>query len=241
MSWDTKEFESLVGENYDEEQTVKVTQSLESVCWKLMLAQYHAEESKRLYRSYLKEGPLDEAVQVINQVFLAASGSEEAIDFTKARILSEAHVIAYAQSLHSIADILAQVIYFGLDLEKRLPKPIPVQLVNLHRVCNKMIEEGLARSVTDAIDIFRQSPEFLYLQAYINITKHRSLVDTTHSVSFESDVPRYGVKILSFEYKGSSFAEKWAEDFVGQDFLTIRRCVIEIGSVMNMYLRQAGI
>jgi len=48
---------------------------------------------------------------------------------------------------------LAHVIYFGLDLERRLPKTISVQHVNLHRVCNKMLEEGLARRVTDAIDI----------------------------------------------------------------------------------------
>ena len=176
MVWDTKEFKNLVCGCYGEEQLAKVERPLASVSWKLMLAQYHAEESKRLYRSYLTEEPLDELIQVVNQVLLAASGSEEASKSVEARILSEAHVIAYAQSLHSVADILAQVIYLGLDLERDLPKPIPMHSRGLCRVCESMLRESLALEVADAISTFRQSPRVLYLQAYVNTTKHCSVV-----------------------------------------------------------------
>jgi hypothetical protein len=241
MAWDTKEFKNLVRGRFGEEQLAKVERPLASVSWKLMLAQYHAEESERLYRSYLTEEPLDELIQIVNQVLLSASGSEEASKFVEARILSEAHVIAYAQSLHSVADILAQVIYLGLDLERNLPKPIPIHSRGLHKVCGNMLRESLALEVADAIDTFRQLRSFLYLQAYVNTTKHRSLVDVTHSISFESSDPRYGIKILPFEYKEESFAEKWADDFVGQDFRAIREGIVRIGSAMNRFLRRPEI
>jgi hypothetical protein len=240
MVWDTEEFKNLVRGRYGEEQLAKVERPLTSVSWKLVLAQYHAEESKRLYRSYLTEEPLDELIQVVNQVLLAASSSEEASKFVEARILSEAHVIAYAQSLHSVADILAQVIYLGLDLEIDLSEPIPMRYLGLHRVC-EMVKERLALEVADTINTFRQSPRFLYLQAYVNTTKHRSLVDVTHSISLELSDPRYGIKILPFEYKGKSFAEKWAYDFVGQDFRAICEGIFRIGSAMNRSLRRPGI
>ena len=70
---------------------------------------------------------------------------------------------------------------------------------------------------------------------------HTGLVDATHSISFESSDPRYGVKILPFEYKGKSFAEKWADDFVGQDSRAIREGIVRIGSAMNSFLRRPGI
>jgi hypothetical protein len=241
MDWDTKEFKNLVRARYGEERLPAVERPLASVSWKLMLAQYHAEESKRLYRNYLAEEPPDELIQAVNQVLLLAAGSEEARGFVEARILSEAHVIAYAQSLHSVADILAVVIYLGLDLERSLSRPIPVHSRGLRRVCESMQRESLALEVADPIDAFRQSTTFLYLEAYVNTTKHRSLVDTTHSISFESSDPTYGIKILPFEYKGKSFAEKWANDFVGPDSRTIRQGIVRIGSAMNEYLRRLGI
>jgi hypothetical protein len=240
MDWDTEEFKNLVRGRYGEERLAKVERPLTSVSWKLVLARYHAEESKRLYRSYLTEEPLDELIQVVNQVLLAARGSEEASKFVEAQILSEAHVIAYAQSLHSVADILAQVIYLGLDLERDLSEPIPMRYRGLHRMCERMIKERLALEVADTINTFRQSLRFLYLQAYVNTTKHRSLVDVTHSSSFESSDPRYGIKILPFEYEGRSFAEKWAYDFVGQDFRAICEGIFRIGSAMNRSLKRPG-
>jgi hypothetical protein len=241
MVWDVKEFQDLVRGRYGEEQLTKVELPLASVSWKLMLAQYHAEESKRLYRNYLTGEPINELIQVVNQVLPAASGSEKASKFVEARVLSEAHVIAYAQSLHSVADILAQVIYLGLNLERCLPEPIPAHSRGLHSVCNSMLRESLALEVADAINTFRQSPRFLYLQAYVNTTKHRSLVDVTHSISFESSDPRYGIKILPFEYKGESLAEKWADDFISQDHAAIREGIVRIGSAVNRFLRRPGI
>jgi NTP pyrophosphatase (non-canonical NTP hydrolase) len=240
MTWKVKEFESLVRECYGEDQLKKLKVPLESVFWKLMLARYHAEESKRLLRSYLSEETADELVQVINQVLLAASGSEEDGKFVEAQVVSEAHVIAFAQSLHSTADILAQVVYFGLNLDGNLAKPIKERNRTIHCVCNNMRKAAFALGVVDAIEDFRQLPEFRYLQAYVNITKHRSLVDVTHSISLDPANPRYGVKILPFEYKTENFSERWADDFVEQDYIAIREGINRIGAEMNKFLKKVS-
>jgi len=241
MTWKVKEFESLVRECYGEDQLRKLKVPLESVFWKLMLAQYHADESKRLLRSYLSEEAADELVEVINQVLLAASGSEEANKFVEAQVLSEAHVIAFAQSLHSTADILAQVIYFGLDLDSYLAKPIQARCRNIHTVCDYMRKATFAPGVVGTIEDFRQLPAFRYLRAYVNITKHRSLVDVIHSISLGSANPRYGVKILPFEYSSTeNFPERWADDFIEQDYVAIREGINRIGVGMSKFLRKVS-
>lgn len=244
MTWSVKDFEGLVKICYGEEQRERLKRPLSSVSWKLMLAQYHADESKKLYRSYLSEesveGTVEELVQVVGQVLMAASGSVEADKFKEARILSEAHLIAYAQSLHSIADILAQVIYLGINLESKLTEPIPADNRKLYNVNEGMRKEKIALGVVKAVDAFKQSPKFLYLQAYVNTTKHYSLVDVTHQISLKSSIPRYGIQILPFEYKGHSFPKKWAYDFVVQDFKAIRESIICVGNELNRFLRSVA-
>jgi hypothetical protein len=44
-----------------------------------------------------------------------------------------------------------------------------------------------------------------------------------------------------FKYKERNFAEKWADDFVDQDFSMIRRHIVEIGSTINTFLREVGV
>lgn len=236
MNWSTKEFKNLVQSRYGKDQLEKLKKLLSSISWKLMLADYHAEESKRLYRSYLSEEAGDEAWQALGQTLLAASSSEEADKFIEARVLSEAHIIACAQSLHSTADILAHVVYFGLNLENNLSNSTPMRKLGLDQVYKSMCRENFAPHVVDAIRYLKESPEFSYLSAYVNVTKHRSLVDVTHSISFSSSISRYGVKILHFEYKGDPYAEKWADDFVFEDRKAIREGIFRIGNQMNKFL-----
>lgn len=240
MIWNIKEFESLVQGCYGEELLKKLESPLSSVLWKFMLADYHADESRRLYRSYIseesEEGSIKELVYVIGQVLKAESGSEEANKFKEARMLSEAHIIAYAQSLHSTADILAQVIYIGINLESNLTKPIPEDNISLKNINDCMRKKEFALNVVKSIDALIKSPEFQYLQAYVNKTKHQSLVDLTHYVSLNT--PKYGILMLPFEYKGHSFPEKWADDFVIQDFQTIKKSVFCIGHELNKFLEK---
>ena len=164
-------------------------------------------------------------------------GSEKANKFIIAIISSEAHLIAFAQSLHSIADIRAQVIYVGLNLDINLTKPIPADKRNLQNVNEGMRKKKFALDVVKAVDTFEQLPEFQYLQAYVNTTKHYSLVDVTHQISLKSKTPKYGIQILPFEYKRRSSIEKWANDFVDQDFKAIGQSIICVGNELNKFLR----
>jgi hypothetical protein len=166
MIWNIKEFESLVKGHYGEEQFKMLIRPLSSVTWRFRLARYHADESKRLYRSCFSEGSVegtsDEIVQLVGFVLKAASGSEKADKFNEARIFSEAHLIAYAQSLHSIADILAQVIYLGLNLESNLTKPIPAYHRKLYNVNEGMRLQKFAPEVVIIIPLLKKGL-FTYL------------------------------------------------------------------------------
>ena len=158
MTWNIEDFKGLVKACYGEEQVQKLDRLLRSVYWKKLLAQYHAEESIKLYRSFLSEksveGSEEELIQVIGHVIKAASGSEKERKFLIARITSEAHLIAFAQSLHSIADILAKVIYIGLNLDINLTVSIPENERNSYGVNKEMRENNYALNVVEAVDAF---------------------------------------------------------------------------------------
>ncbi|MFW6046689.1 MAG: hypothetical protein ACOCP4_02720 [Candidatus Woesearchaeota archaeon] len=233
MKWNIKKFKELVRFLYGHEQLEKVKIPLNSLFWKLMLSKYHSEESKKIYRSYFS-GKREEYVEATINVLLAASGSEKANQFKEAFIFSEAHVIAYAQALHSTVDILSQIIYYSFNLKQVLTHPLYSSQISLNKIYDILTQEGIAENVTNAIEKLKKSPEFCYLQAYVNITKHRSLVDTTHRVSFQTK--RYGIVIRPFEYKGDNFLQKWANDFVNQDFEEMQKRLITIGNEMNQYL-----
>ena len=238
-SWDYKVFESLALKHSGIEQFEKLKSPLYSIFWKLMLASYHADESKRLYRSFLSEesieGSEEEMVQVVKHFFLSLTGSEkDKINFKEALILSEAHIIAYAQSLHSISDILAQVIYIGINLENTLSKPIVENNRYLKYINNCMRNIGFASNIVNSIDTLLNLSEFQYLQAYDNTTKHQSLIEVNHRISF--DTSKYGILIHPFVYKGNPYSEKWANNFVIQDFQTIKNNIIFVGNELNKHL-----
>lgn len=237
MQREFQQFKTLVQGHYGDKVFAEVNQYLASIAWKLALAQYHAEESTILYRgNHGKISNNAELVQVVYEVLQSAANPHKARKLLEDEFLSEAHVIAYAQSLHSIADILAQAIYSGLNLEKSLSSPIDIGKRGLYPVYKRMLGECYALDVAQLIDALLQSPSFLYLEAYVNITKHHSVVDWRYAISFETPNRRHGIRMLPFDYKGKCFPERWAADFISEDYKEVCDRVDGIVMAMNGFL-----
>jgi hypothetical protein len=146
-----------------------------SVSWKLDIAQYHTAEALSAIPKSLPEVP-DKRRLATHLALLDMSGWEEAKPFSEAQFTCEAHAIAAAQALHSVADILSHVIYLGLGLEAT-STPLSVGERNLSSVLRNLKKSGVAPKVTDALTHLTASDRFRYLRAYVNTTKHVSLVD----------------------------------------------------------------
>ncbi|HET6228832.1 MAG TPA: hypothetical protein VFE05_02070 [Longimicrobiaceae bacterium] len=231
MEWAVGEFRKLMLVHLDTPLLAKVQPSVDAVLWKLNICKYHRDEATRLIHG---EVPPDmEAVDVLQKILFHATGQKDPKPLCLAHMYSEAHIIAFAQSLHSTADILAQVIciVLGIDSASRRRKYSPGM--------KDLKENADVRSrfplLHEAIRQLLTSPEFHYLDGYTNTVKHRSLVDTLFTLSTKED--RRGIRIQSFEYGDRKMESKWADNFIGRDFRRYWSLLCSVGMSMNDALR----
>ena len=173
-------------------------------------------------------------------ILLAASPGSEGNHIRMAKFKAEAHIIASAQALHSLCDILAIIIYWAFRLDS-IPNPIPEKRINLHSVKRVLSRHSEYSSTHNLIDETISSSEFKYLTAYTNTTKHKSLLHTYLSVSFKADKGN-GIRIKEFSYEDNrgniqNFSCKWSQDFLFIDSQTLRDNLIKVGNTLNNYFK----
>ncbi len=235
MPWDSKELRKLVEERHGQGQCELLRHPLNSAILKLQFARYHAAESARVLRESIPVNIENETTEAAKQLLRAFLSAEERAALKNTHFKAEAHLIAFAQALHSVADILAGVVYLALDLPGSLRIEIKPRKLNLNTVTNELAKVDRASGVVKSLRDFAQDQEFRYLSAYVNTTKHRSLVPTTPSVGLWEG--KYGIKIRAFDYNGESCPEKWACDFIEEGFDVIRDCSFAVGQALNIHLR----
>jgi hypothetical protein len=205
-----------------------------SVPWKLGLAQYHAAQSITAIPSILPSNASNRSSAAAVLSLAAMSGSEEGEPFEFAVLMTEAHAIAAAQALHSIIDILADVIYIALRLNEK--GSIPERRRNLHNVSQLAKDKQLSAESETIL----ASKVFRYLTAYVNTTKHRRLVN--HRFTEELVEPkRFGLRFLPFRYEFSDndvkmFPSEWVDEFLKESLSFVSEAATKIGSRLETLL-----
>lgn len=208
---------------------------LVSLMWKLNMSRYHADESKEAIKKMLGNPKEVDPAEIVDLIFEQAGGSEKGNEFFKMQFASEAHLIACAQSLHSMGDIFGQVVYLSLDLDNVLPKPIPARRQYLGVINDSLKNEGVAPRITEKIEELLISDEYCYLNDFVNVTKHISLVPARYSVAFGQEAV-HGLQISRFSRNGNNYDTKWSDDFLDKDVINIQKKFVEAGVVVNEYL-----
>lgn len=238
MNWNLKELFDQVLQRHCKQQADLLKPSLISFMWKLFIAQYHADESKGLIRKLISHSSKEEYVEATKLILEQALGTDKGREFDLALFQAEAHMIAYAQSLHSLADILAQIIYYSLNLDKNLRKPIRERYRYLSTV-NKAIKNiPQFNKLYLEVNSLLSSDKFSYLNSYVNTTKHRSLIPTTYSVDFVENIdPTHGLKIAEFKDNANLYKAKWAKEFIETDHQFIEEAFVNIGNKINLSVK----
>ncbi len=232
--WELLDTYNLITDIYGQPKHDLVKPHLESMKLKSFMATYHREEFDRLINSYFPNNSGSTSMDRVKAFFDLFSnniqGNEQANQYYLAQISAEAHMNAYAQVTHSLADIFATALSIVL-------LPNPINKVNFYRVC-KEIKDSIPQ-IHQSIDKLLVSDEFQYLNAYTNTIKHISLVDV--SASMAGDGSHSGLQIKAFSYtplKGppQSWPKKYARDFIGTEFQTLMRKIADIGVELNNHL-----
>lgn len=192
----------------------------DALVWKQWRITYHAVE----YRKFQKK---------LDKLFLPQTQAHKN-KWVRTEKASEAHVEAAAQALHSMADILAQIINKVV-----LCGHFEEGDVCLSSVINQLKETDGANKIICAINNLLNSAEFSYINAFVNTIKHRRLLETTYHLEYgENKRNEKAVCFKQFEYKNDCYDFTWATDIIGPYKSRIFELISEIGNAVNEYLRQ---
>jgi hypothetical protein len=186
--------------------TAKIKKHITSFIWKLYLLQYHLEEVKNIISDQLNRPDIaNEYTEIFRLLLESTTESIKGKEFNTAVFKAEAHLIAFSQTLHSTADIFSQIIYSCLKA-KTLINPICKNRVSIKSVSSVIFSNSDFGELSIQLDGFLKSYEFLYVEAFANTTKHRSLIPIKYTIDFfDKSNPRHGLNINSFSYNEQSF------------------------------------
>ncbi len=245
MRWEMKQLEDAVRLQHGDAVADSLHIPTESIAWKIDMGYYHACESVRVLKEAIYDSEVisendHESIAGAKAIILSATGDPRATPLNAARFHAEAHTIAAAQSLHSTADIMASVVFWALNFPQRANAPDEHHLY-LYKVRGHLQNEPNCTDIHDAIDALLNLHQFKYLTAYVNTTKHRSLVQVQYTAHLNpTDNPRQGLRIKAFQYrKGQdnieSYDELWAEDFLFSEAQHVRNGILTIGKALNAF------
>ncbi len=153
-------------------------------------------------------------------------------DWNEAQLASEAHVEALAHVLHSMVDVVAQIIN-KVILRDELDK----DCVSLPRVKAKLKEKDGTQNILSAINKLQNSAEFRYINAFVNTIKHQRILNRVwHAEYGKGKRNQRAVCFKKFEYKGKSYDFTWATDIIEPYRKRIYGYIVKIGNAVNEYL-----
>ena len=184
-----------------------------SVTWKLEIAAYHITEALEAIPRILPKDATDKRKAAFGLQWALMSDHDEGDAMAIAQRQTEAHTIAAAQAIHSVPDILAQALYLAFRLDTIRPmRECDRTMTSVVRA----LKSASIGSVSAPVEELLTSDIFKYLRAFVNTTKHRSLIDYSFHMSVE-DSEDFGLSIFPFVYQDrSGVVEGWPSRTVRQ-------------------------
>jgi hypothetical protein len=216
-TWKLKELEQWIEANRpDAKQAADLPRSLSRSAF---IIKYHANLARDAFAEFKRTDDNHDKMFVAMMSFKP--------DFGMAALAHEANIIAIIHTVRNYADIFAQLVNTLL-----MTTTIPEKDCTFGKVANGLPESALKQGMLD----LNSSYWFRYLAAFSNISKHRRLLQSKPSVSFEENVS--GLRVEQFSYTFSSkesetdFPRCWGHDLLEETYSIYCR-ILELGQELN--------
>jgi hypothetical protein len=231
-AWKFQETCDLVERRFGKPNREAAHDSIQSVVKRLDYARFHYQEVGDMLAEF-KASHLDE-----RSVFGMAFGPHrEARDaYEQFMDAVGAHAIACLQSVHAIADLLANAIFYSLRLDAD-GKPLRPEQVDFKRV-SYLLEMPKSRlPIKAAIDAMVADASYVHVDALSNKAKHSSLVDKTLTEDLAGERPdRHEIRFRVFVRKGVEYRERKFEDVLRPAYAIASSTVVEVGHMVDAEL-----
>lgn len=227
-TWDLKDLRDQIERLFGQMQREAISPSLNTIVERRTFARYHYGEAKRL---------LADAIAAHDDISLVGlilgAYDKEPGEFEWTRIQASAHINACVHSMHAIADILGQVIYLGLGMNRAPATELGTRHTTIFSVRDKLPPGAIRNLVSDLLD----HPNFVYLCALNNNSKHRSIVSLPYSVDMTGeDEEGHGLKFAAFHYEYVDHASRWVRPFLQEEYQRQEGLIMQIGNALNEQL-----
>ena len=232
VPWNLQETRERVENRYGDSQLQLVRKCLESIVDRQRYAGYHFHEHHRLLSEHIDERLTSKSIY---EIALAFEPTEQAeLDLCLTRV--SANIVACVQSMHSLVDILAHVVYFALGKNTGSEK-LKEQEISLASVVRLLNKAPTLAELANILEGISKHPDFAYLNALVNHSKHRSIVGTVLSVDppAEGRAP-YVLLFDEFTYRDRSYPRRDIKPFLEPTYACLSQEIVNCGNALNRVL-----
>ncbi len=186
-----------------------------ALAWRWKRADYHAEIASEVWSDLFKE----------SFSFVDQRCGEAIFSY-------EAQVESCLLALHSLGDILSQIINV-LVLNNRLLE----DTVSIKRVVDIMEKESVAPDIARSARRLIDDEVFNYIEAFCNTIKHRRLIGTNFRAEYgENARNESGLLFEGFVFKGNTYPETWGSEILQKYRFRVLDLITEVGLSINKYV-----
>lgn len=231
MDWDLEILKQAVGELYGDDRVSKLTSSLNSIVERQEFSRFYFYESKEALEKVLFDK--NDAKSLMKLVF--THGHENREDFDECIFKAKAHIISFVQNLHSVSDILSHVVYYSLNLTQAKNES-QISIKQVKGWLKSFVEYGgLGNMIQSLID----HEGFEYLEALVNHSKHRSIVEPFFNINLrEQGENMKEMKFRDFTYREKKHPARLVYDFLESEFDRQSELVVNIGNEINRLVQK---
>lgn len=228
-SWNIEQTRELIESCYGRNQLQLARPSLRAAHVRLQHARYHFEEAKKLLKTHI-----DDRLETTDIIMLTMPQDlNEWNEISNWLMKVEAQMIACAQSIHSIPDTLAHVIYFALGLNLG-PNSLKERSINVWNIAETLIKLGpIYSEIRSSLCSLGEDPSFTRLAAFTNHAKHRGTPQPRLSILFENPGIPYEMEFGEFLYDGEKYPERELEEVLAPAYHTASTTVVAVGNAIN--------
>jgi len=145
----------------------------------------------------------------------------------------EAHMIACAQSIHSIPDTLAHVIYFALGLNLG-PNSLKERSINARNIAATLTKLGpIYSEIRRPLCSLKNDSSFIKMDSFTNHAKHRGTREPRLSILFENPRTPYEMEFGEFVYDGEEHPQRELEEVLAHAYRATSTAVVAVGNALN--------
>ncbi len=204
---------------------------LNSLVERRYFAEFHYREAKRLLEKF-KDSHLSESF-LLEVVW----GEEERRqEFNRFMLDAGAHVLACVQSIHALADILANAVYFSLGMNLRMPTRSRDDIGAAKLLQRNPWRED-EQEVKELLSAGLNGGSFSHIAGLANRGKHRSIVRPTLSEDWTGKAEeRHELKFPAFDYKSERYQEVAVASLLQLEHDRWSMLIVDAGNMINATL-----